>query len=134
MKQLLLISAFFLSALVAQAQGAPKPDLSVFPNPASDYISVQDNNDLVGQIAIIGMTGRRVKEFDFTKGEHYAIADLPKGMYLVQILDHNKQVLTTQKLNKRWTWSAVRVKEKARSEQIAPNGRSLLGSIGPGNC
>ena len=101
MKQLLLIFLLVLSGVALKAQNSPKPDLSVFPNPATEYISVQDNNDLVSQIAVISMTGRRVKEFQFTKGEFYSIADLPKGMYLVQILDHNKQALMTQKLNKR---------------------------------
>lgn len=101
MKLLLLILAFVTSVVALQAQNVSKPDLSVFPNPAIDYICVQDNNDLVGHLAVVSMTGRRVKEFEFSKGEHYSIVDLPKGMYLVQILDRNKQVLTTQKLNKR---------------------------------
>lgn len=101
MKKILLILAFFTSVLALQAQTASKPDLSVFPNPTSDYISVQDNNDAVGHLAVVSMTGRRVKEFEFAKGEHYSVSDLPKGMYLVQILDRNKQILTTQKLNKR---------------------------------
>lgn len=101
MKKILLILAFFTSALAAQAQVATKPDLSVFPNPTSDYISVQDNNDAVGHLAIVSMTGRKVKEFEFAKGEQYSVTDLPKGMYLVQILDRNKHIITTQKLNKR---------------------------------
>jgi Secretion system C-terminal sorting domain len=101
MKLLLLILAFVTSVIALPAQNVSKPDLSVFPNPAADYICVQDNNDLVGHLAVVSMTGRRVKEFEFSKGEHYSIVDLPKGMYLVQILDRNKQVLTTQKLNKR---------------------------------
>lgn len=101
MKHLLLVSAFILSAFALSAQASSKPDLSVFPNPATEYISVQDNNDVVGRLYVISLSGRRVKEFEFTKGEHYSVADLPKGMYLVQIIDRNEHILTTQKMHKR---------------------------------
>jgi len=35
------------------------------------------------------------------KGDQYYILDLIKGMYLVQLLDKNKRILTTQKMEKR---------------------------------
>ena len=100
MKQLLLIFAFVLGVVGLRAQSA-KPDLSVYPNPATEYIFVQDNNDAVGEIQIINLIGKKVKLFTFSKGEQFYVADLPKGMYLVQILDHNKNILKTQKLEKR---------------------------------
>ncbi len=102
MKHFLLVFALILAGGAAlQAQNKSLADLSVFPNPTSDYISVKDNNDAVGFIAVFNLIGKKVKEFDFVKGEQYYVADLTKGMYLVQILDRNKQTLTTQKLNKR---------------------------------
>lgn len=103
MKQILLVSAFVLVgavALTAQSSNS-KPDLSVFPNPTSDFISVQDKNDVVGFVSVFNLVGKKVKEFEFVKGEQYSVADLPKGMYLVQILDRAKHTLTTQKLEKR---------------------------------
>jgi hypothetical protein len=100
MKQFLLVFAFVLGGIVLHAQ-SPKPDLSVYPNPATEYIFVQDNNDAVSEIQIVNLIGKKVKVFAYNKGEQFYIADLPKGMYLVQILDHNKSILTTQKLEKR---------------------------------
>jgi hypothetical protein len=35
------------------------------------------------------------------KGDTYYVADLPKGMYLVQIQDRSRKTLTTQKVDKR---------------------------------
>jgi hypothetical protein len=101
MKRILLVSAFVLTVAAIQAQNNSKPDLSVFPNPATEFITVQDKNDAVGFVYVFNLVGKKVKEFEFVKGDQYYIADLPKGMYLVQILDRNKHGLTTQKIEKR---------------------------------
>ena len=101
MKQILLSFAFVLVGVALGAQSNSKPDLSVFPNPVTEYISVQDKNDVVGFLSVYNLVGKKVKEFEFVKGEQYNIADLPKGMYLVQILDRSKRNLTTQKIEKR---------------------------------
>jgi len=103
MKFFLLSIVFVLSAWSLEAQRAAigKSDLSVFPNPANEFISVQDNNDVVGQLAVYSLIGRKLKEFDYVKGEQYPIGDLPKGMYLIQVLDKNREILKTQKIDKR---------------------------------
>jgi len=101
MKRILHLIAFVFLFGALQAQGHSKPELSVFPNPATEFISVQDKNDLVGFVHVISLSGRRVKEFEYSKGEHCSVTDLPKGMYLVQILDRQKRIMTTQKMDKR---------------------------------
>lgn len=101
MKQILLALAFVSVGVALRAQNISKIDLSVFPNPATEYISVQDKNESVGFLSVFNLVGKKVKEFEFVKGEQYYIADLPKGMYLVQILDRSKRNLTTQKIEKR---------------------------------
>lgn len=102
MKHLVLLFAFLLMGWATlAAQNTSKRDLSVFPNPTTEYISIQDNNDAVGHLAVYSLVGRKLKDFDYSKGEQYSIGDLPKGMYLVQILDRDRQLLTTQKVEKR---------------------------------
>lgn len=101
MKYILLFLFTLLVNVAVQAQSSAKADLTIFPNPTTEYISVRDNSDAVGYIAIFNLVGKKVKEFDFVKGESLFVADLPKGMYLVQIQDHNRQVLKTQKVDKR---------------------------------
>lgn len=101
MKHFLLVFAMVLVGTALQAQSNSKPDLSVFPNPTTDFISVRDNNDAVGFVCVFDLVGKKLKEFEFVKGEHYSVADLPKGMYFVQILDRSKRNLTTQRLEKR---------------------------------
>ncbi|MBK8966482.1 MAG: T9SS type A sorting domain-containing protein [Lewinellaceae bacterium] len=101
MKHCLPLIIFLLAALTVQSQNATKADLSVYPNPTSDYISVNDANDEVSYVVIFNLVGKKVKEFDFIKGESLFIADLPKSMYLVQLQNRKRSVLKTQKVDKR---------------------------------
>jgi Secretion system C-terminal sorting domain len=103
MKQFLLVFALLLGGISLHAQhvGPLKPELSVFPNPAIDNISVYDNNDLVLQILVFNLVGKKVKSFEHLKGEYHYVGDLPKGVYLVQMIDKGKHILTTQKIDKR---------------------------------
>jgi hypothetical protein len=101
MKQSLLVLSFFLYAAALSAQTSAKPDNSVFPNPATEYITVQDNADAIGQISIFNLVGKKVKVFEAAKGESYYIGDLSKGIYLVQLTGRNNQVIKTQKVEKR---------------------------------
>ncbi len=101
MKQPLLVFFFLLAALAIRAQNAPKPDLSVFPNPAVENIVVEDHADAVGQVVVFNLLGKKVKTFEASKGENYYVGDLVKGVYLVQLVGRSKQVLKTQKIEKR---------------------------------
>ncbi len=107
MKHLLLfIFCCFLctAGLLAQVRPtanpvAEKAEVRVFPNPADSFLELNDN-DRVDEITVFNLAGRQVRNFFYTKGERYFIGDLPRGMYLVQLLDHRKKVITTQRINK----------------------------------
>jgi Secretion system C-terminal sorting domain len=102
MKKLLLFVAFLLVGMMgAYAQSAAKVDISVYPNPATEFIQVRDQSATAGNIAIFNLTGRKVRSFEYSEGQQYLVADLPKGMYLVQISDRAGDVITTQKMTKR---------------------------------
>lgn len=79
---------------------AESPKLSVYPNPAVDFINIQ-NDDSVGKIVLVNLVGREVKTFEAEKGKQYNVSDLANGMYLVQLYSTNKKLLTTQRLQKR---------------------------------
>jgi hypothetical protein len=86
---------------IGRAQTAAKGGIAVFPNPATEYISVQDAGESIDHISVFNLVGKKVKEFEYVRGENYSVADLPKGMYLVQLLDRNKRIVKTQKVDKR---------------------------------
>ena len=101
MKQTLLVFFFLAAAFALRAQSAHRPELSVYPNPTTENIAVQDNADAVGQIVVFNVLGKKVKLFEAAKGENYYVGDLPKGVYMIQLVGRNKQVVKTQKIEKR---------------------------------
>jgi len=104
MKQLILTFLFFsLGCLALQAQQpvSHKPDLSVYPNPVIEQFTIQDNSDVVSDVAVFNLIGKKVKSFEHSKGAFHYVGDLPKGVYLVQLIDKNSRVLLTQKMDKR---------------------------------
>ncbi|NJN34719.1 MAG: T9SS type A sorting domain-containing protein [Saprospiraceae bacterium] len=104
MKKNLLIYVFLLFAIgVVSAQSEKKIDmttLAVFPNPATDFISVS-HEEGVRNIFIYNLTGKKMRIFDVKKDERYDITDLPNGLYVVQIVGRNSKVLSTQRLTKK---------------------------------
>lgn len=113
MKKTLLALTFLLTGLAVQAQlaysggdngrnsrSAETATLQVFPNPATDYFSITSQQN-IEHIAIYNLLGRQLKTFAYTEGERYFIGDLPKGMYLVQIMGRDNRLLSTQRLSKR---------------------------------
>ena len=93
--------AMVLGSIAMKAQSSAKTDLTVYPNPTAEFISVQDKSEIVGFLAVYNIVGRKLKEFEFVKGDQYSLLDLPKGMYLVQIQDRSRRIITTQKIDKR---------------------------------
>lgn len=117
MKRTLLATIFLLSTLFAFAQNSPdgseghathpqetrlqQPTISIFPNPATNYISI-NKDDNVKSIAVYNLVGRKLKSFqDIQKDEHYDVSNLPNGMYLIRVTNTSNKVITTQRISKR---------------------------------
>ena len=95
MKSLLLSTAFFLISLCL---GAQSEDLRVFPNPVADRFEI-GHSERVATVRVVNMVGREVKTYAFS-GASYDVADLPQGMYLVQLVDREERVIHTQRVKK----------------------------------
>ena len=83
----------------APPQEGKRSEISVYPNPAVDYFAL-NNDENVGSIVVFNTVGRKLRSFDAQKGEHYSVADLPAGVYLVQILNKSSKVIQTQRIKK----------------------------------
>lgn len=91
----------FVFGVGAYAQTAKSAHLKVFPNPATEFISVSDQGETTSYISVFNIMGRNLREFEFAKDERYYIGDLPKGIYLIHLQDRNKKTVATQKIEKR---------------------------------
>lgn len=77
------------------------PDFMVFPNPASDVISVSFDvmpNEVAESIRLMDMQGRQVKQFETyaPKGdifmESYDVSDLPRGNYIISMQSNQRSL------------------------------------------
>lgn len=75
-------------------------DLQVFPNPATSFIGVNHQGE-VATIKVFNLVGRHMKTFSALPGEKHYVGDLPRGMYLVQLVDNKNKIITTKRVNKR---------------------------------
>jgi hypothetical protein len=105
MKKILLsvlITLFTSLLLTAQVEKRSdlRPVLSIYPNPATEYIAV-NHEEFVKNIYVFNLVGRKMRNFEVEKGERYEIGDLPNGLYVVQLIGKDNKVLTTQRLTKK---------------------------------
>ena len=110
MKKIILFTFTLIFAFGAFAQLADnasevpsfrsyKQALKVFPNPATEYFQLSDENDSVNQINIYNIVGKKMKTFEVEDDKKYYLDQFPKGMYLVQLVGHNNKIISTQRLN-----------------------------------
>ena len=118
MKQFLLIF-FTISTFLCSAQSGPnvvyeeivmttnltfqKPDpikVSVFPNPTTHYLNIEDGQERVGSIKLFSLLGKNVKTFVVNDQKRFDVSDLPNGLYLLQIIDKQNNVAKTIRLKK----------------------------------
>lgn len=98
MKTLLLSCFILVFSFGLSAQSATE-NLRIFPNPVVNSFEIGES-DRVNNIRVINMVGREVRKFEFEAGIKYDIADLPQGMYLVQLRDSDDKVIHTQRVKK----------------------------------
>lgn len=85
----------------AQTASFSEQQLAIYPNPATDFFKIKQTSG-VKEVKIFNLVGRQVKDFSaVTKDQSFQVADLPSGMYLVQLINFRNEVITTHRLNKR---------------------------------
>ncbi len=75
--------------------------VNVYPNPAVNYFSVSNLSDDIAKIEVFNILGRKMGAFQINSSNYYEISSYPKGMYLVQFVSNNNDILKTIRLNKR---------------------------------
>lgn len=91
------------SSAVSSVKPKPTVEFRLFPNPATDFIQIDEKSIESGQanyMRIYSLTGQVVKSFALSKGASYSIADLRAGTYLIQFLNYKKKVVSTKRFNK----------------------------------
>jgi hypothetical protein len=74
----------------------------IFPNPATDFFSIQDDYDVVERVVVYNMIGRVMKNYstNSNNGNKYTMTDLPEGLYVIRLLNSRGGTVKTIRLNK----------------------------------
>lgn len=89
----------YINSAVSTKNSQLKSDLRIYPNPASDYFSIT-NNQAVKKLVIYNMFGKEVKSFFHYNNAEHEISDIKTGMYIVKMFDDKNRLIKTVKLNK----------------------------------
>ena len=91
----------FSTATSTKDGGRNNVGLKVYPNPATDYFSIQDDYDVVDRIIVYNMIGRAVKNYATDNpNNRYLLNDLPEGLYIIRLLNNKGTTVKTIRLNK----------------------------------
>ena len=78
-----------------------KSTITIYPNPATTHIGLSSSKG-VDRVLIFNMVGRQMKNYPVgVSDKQYFVGDLPRGIYLVQLLGSNNEVITTKRVSKR---------------------------------
>jgi len=76
------------------------PEISIFPNPASDFITIEDKKDMVKKVTFFNVLGKEIISYDASSNKKFNMMDFQNGIYLVQLKDKEGQILQTIRVRK----------------------------------
>jgi len=90
---------YYFNADPTSTQEIKTVSVKVYPNPSNGLFAIKGGKG-VAQVEVFSLAGTRVKSFTYGDGQWYDISDLPRGTYLVRLVDRNAQQLVTKLMNK----------------------------------
>jgi Secretion system C-terminal sorting domain len=91
----------FSTATSTKDGGKGNTGVKIYPNPASDYFSIQDDYDVVDRVVVYNMIGRAMKNYSTNNANNrYTLNDLPEGLYIIRLLNNKGATVKTVRLNK----------------------------------
>ena len=74
---------------------------SIYPNPVTEFMRIQDDYTRVKHLEIYNVVGRKLQSFSVNfSGQKYDVSRLPRGIYMVRMMDEQGTILRTQRISK----------------------------------
>lgn len=86
--------------LLSNSERGSADDFMIYPNPCQDYFAIR-NDDGVSKISIFSIIGKEVRKENHSRNQTHDISDLPKGIYLVRLMNSGNKILKTIRVSKR---------------------------------
>jgi hypothetical protein len=97
--QLTVSNLYYFNTGPSSTTEASRQRIKVYPNPSNGLFSIKGAKQ-IASVEILSLTGRQVKSFRYNDGQWYDISNLPKGTYLVRLIDRDAQQVVTKLINK----------------------------------
>ena len=92
---------YLFSTATSTKDGKNSTGVKIYPNPATDYFSIQDDYDIVDRVVVYNMIGRAVKNYTTANSNNkFTLNDLPEGLYIIRLLNARGATVKTIRLNK----------------------------------
>ncbi|MFZ4544182.1 MAG: T9SS type A sorting domain-containing protein [Saprospiraceae bacterium] len=89
----------FNAKLVSTSEEWAATQISLYPNPTSDFFYLKGEADLT-ELQLLSLDGRVIKTYPFIQNEIYSIDEIRSGAYMVNLIGKQGKHLATKKLMK----------------------------------
>jgi hypothetical protein len=83
------------STILLSVEDIEDVDITVFPNPATDYIQVEMSDNKTYQVRILDISGKTLQQMEFENSTQVNVLELPRGQYILQISNSVKNHTTS---------------------------------------
>ena len=90
---------YYFNADPTSTQEVKSQAIKVYPNPSNGLFSVKGEKG-IARVEVFSLAGTKVSSFTYGDGQWYDISDMPRGTYLVRLVDRSGQQLVTKLMNK----------------------------------
>jgi len=67
--------------------------ISIFPNPAEDYVIIQDENSQSLDVSFRTILGQQILSGKYNSGEKISVSDLEPGIYVIFVNKHASRIV-----------------------------------------
>jgi len=68
-------------------------DISIFPNPAEDYVIIRDENSQSLDVSFRTILGQQILSGKYNSGEKISVSDLEPGVYVIFVNNHASRIV-----------------------------------------
>lgn len=87
------------TCVLGLAENAKESELILYPNPASNQVTINFDSDGQKTLSVIDVAGRTVMTREMNQQSHVLpVHDLKKGTYFIHVLDHNSERVVVKQL------------------------------------
>ncbi|NLA24560.1 MAG: T9SS type A sorting domain-containing protein, partial [Bacteroidales bacterium] len=95
------INIIIVDTEVSNPEIASNPEISVYPNPATEYLNIELNQHLSDEVQIYDISGKLlISKVINSNHTQINIADLEQGMYILNVLKSDRKIASLRFVKK----------------------------------